>query len=124
MAQSVFVIDDNEDIRDTLRLLLEEAGYAVRDAADGLAGLAVIRATDAPSVVLLDMLMPKLDGVGVLRAIAQAPDHAPRHRYILLSAGIWRVPHEISATLAVTVVPKPFDVQDLLDIVAREAAAL
>ncbi|HEY7358104.1 MAG TPA: response regulator, partial [Ktedonobacterales bacterium] len=63
----ILIVDDDSAIRDTLREALEDEGYEVAEAADGIAGLERLRASQENMVVLLDQLMPKLDGVGVLR---------------------------------------------------------
>ncbi|MFZ1018452.1 MAG: response regulator transcription factor [Candidatus Cybelea sp.] len=74
-APRIVVIDDEEPIRRLLTWELEAAGFEVRGARDGLAGLDVVREFD-PSLILLDVMMPKIDGISVLpryRALTQAP---------------------------------------------------
>jgi DNA-binding response OmpR family regulator len=71
----IAVIDDEEDIRWLLACELEAAGFDVRSARDGLAGLEAIRDWE-PSLILLDVMMPKIDGISILprfRALTQAP---------------------------------------------------
>jgi DNA-binding response OmpR family regulator len=71
----VAVIDDEEDIRCLLASELEAAGFEVRSARDGPAGLEAIREWE-PSLILLDVMMPKIDGISILprfRALTQAP---------------------------------------------------
>ena len=64
----LLVVDDNADIRSALRELLEDAGHEVIDATNGFE--AVDRAlADRPDVVLLDLLMPRFDGIEVLRRL-------------------------------------------------------
>jgi DNA-binding response OmpR family regulator len=65
---SVLVVDDDPLIAGMLRLVLEGEGYEVREASDGRAALESVRA-DAPDVMVLDMMMPQLDGYGVLSAL-------------------------------------------------------
>jgi DNA-binding response OmpR family regulator len=64
----VLVVEDNAELAFGLRNSLEIAGYAVRVAADGVAGLADLRAHGA-DLVLLDLMLPELDGYRVLRAM-------------------------------------------------------
>jgi DNA-binding response OmpR family regulator len=74
-APRIAVIDDEEDIRCLLASELEAAGFEVRAARDGLAGLEAIRDWE-PSLILLDVMMPKIDGISILprfRALTQAP---------------------------------------------------
>jgi two-component system, OmpR family, response regulator MprA len=71
----IAVIDDEEAIRCLLTSELEAAGFAVRAARDGPSGLETVREWD-PSLILLDVMMPKIDGISILprfRALTQAP---------------------------------------------------
>ena len=68
MAISVLVVEDDQNIRELLQMYLEKEGYAVTVAADGDQGLAKFRAI-RPDLVLLDLMMPGLDGWAVCRAI-------------------------------------------------------
>jgi CheY-like chemotaxis protein len=65
----VLIVDDDEQIRLTLRLIMEEGDYATLEAASGEATLAQLRASAEPLVVLLDVMMPRVDGLDVLRAV-------------------------------------------------------
>ena len=67
-GRRVLLADDNADMRDYVRRLLETHGYTVDTAADGEAALASARRSP-PDLVLTDVMMPKLDGFGVLRGI-------------------------------------------------------
>ena len=66
MAKTVLVIEDEEAIRSVIRAFLEDAGYTVVQAADGEAGVAQFRAC-RPDLVLLDVMLPKLDGFAVCK---------------------------------------------------------
>ena len=68
MAISVLVVEDDQNIRELLQLYLEKEGYAVTVAADGGQGLAKYRSIK-PDLVLLDVMMPVMDGWAVCRAI-------------------------------------------------------
>ena len=70
MAVSVLIVEDDRNIAELLQMYLEKEGYAVTVAADGGQGLAKFRAIK-PDLVLLDVMMPGVDGWGVLRAIRQ-----------------------------------------------------
>jgi CheY-like chemotaxis protein len=85
-AQTVLIIDDEEPIRDAVHFILEEAGFAVLEASDGGAGLALLRASEVPLVVLLDLMMPGMSGLELLRAVAAEPALADRDAYIIFSA--------------------------------------
>jgi len=65
-AQRILVTDDDDEIRKVLTLVLERAGYAVSAAANGEEALALM-AKEQPALLLLDIMMPKVDGLEVLR---------------------------------------------------------
>lgn len=76
MARRVLVVDDEREIRAVLRGYLEADGYIVTEAATGADALDRVSATDgtAPDVVLLDIQLPDLDGLDVLRTIRRRSD--------------------------------------------------
>jgi DNA-binding NtrC family response regulator len=120
----VLVVDDDIGIRGSLRDILEDAGYAVTEAGNGEAALSALRESPWGCVVLLDWWMPRLDGAGVLAAVAADARLRARHAYVLVTADP-RAPRASFGTmlqaLGIPVVAKPFDLDDLLDVV--EAAA-
>src|SRR5438874_7360884 len=77
----ILVVDDDPKIRDLVRMYLEREGFAVAVAADGLAALAALRER-LPRLLVLDLMLPALDGFGVLRA-ARAESDVP---VLILSA--------------------------------------
>ena len=70
---TILVVDDQPDIRSVIKLNLELDGHVVRTAADGAEALAQV-AEVVPDLMLLDLVMPELDGWGVLEAIKSATD--------------------------------------------------
>ena len=70
MAKSILIVEDGNNIADLLRLYLEKEGYQATIAADGTQGIDLYRKL-RPDLVLLDVMMPGVDGWGVLRAIRQ-----------------------------------------------------
>ena len=70
MAKSILIVEDDNNIADLLRLYLEKEGYQATIAADGTQGIDLYRKL-RPDLVLLDVMMPGVDGWGVLRAIRQ-----------------------------------------------------
>jgi two-component system alkaline phosphatase synthesis response regulator PhoP len=120
----VLVVDDDRSIRETLRYVLEDEGYIVVEAPDGVAALELLRSSPSPSVVLLDLMMPRLDGVGVLSAVMGDQQLASQNAYIVITANLYRLDNKAAHLLddlGVPVVPKPFDMDTLLDKVASAA---
>ena len=70
MAKSILIVEDDNNIADLLRLYLEKEGYQATIAADGTQGIDLYRKL-RPDLVLLDVMMPGVDGWGVLRTIRQ-----------------------------------------------------
>ncbi len=123
----VLVVDDDNSIRELLRMVLEEDGYVVEEAADGAAALARLRANPAPAVVLLDLTMPGMNGFEMAHVVAEDATLTTHHAYIVLSAfATCNSPNvaDVLASLHATFVSKPFDTDHLLAGVAEAAARL
>ena len=124
----VLVVDDDEGIRETLRFALEESGYVVTEASNGLTALEALRTSSVPLVVLLDHVMPGFDGAKVLQEAAADAGAAERHIFLLVTASvrIGTLEAELqSLPLALGgIIHKPFDLDALLSAVADAAARL
>lgn len=70
MGYKILIADDEAEIRDVLRLYLEKDGYTIVEAADGVEAMEQIR-KEQPDLVILDIMMPGLDGYRVLRNIRE-----------------------------------------------------
>jgi two-component system chemotaxis sensor kinase CheA len=122
MTTHVLVVDDDPHIRGLLGEILEVEGYAVAQAADGLEALDALRAAAEPVVVLLDLMMPRLSGEGVLAAVAAGSDLA-RHRYVLMTTvGDPNHSPRLQRLLAASdadVLYLPFDIDVMLERIAQ-----
>ncbi len=116
----VLIVDDEPDVLLLLRVNLEAAGYETVLAADGEMALNRIAEAD-PDVVLLDIMMPVMDGWGVLRALADR-DQAPRVVVVSAKSSDRDVVRALTSG-AVDYVTKPFDPDDLVDVVRRTATS-
>jgi CheY-like chemotaxis protein len=65
----ILIIDDDGDTREMVSLILQGDGHNVEEASDGIEALDLLRGGSQPSLILLDMMMPRLDGEGVLTAL-------------------------------------------------------
>ncbi|HEU5348836.1 MAG TPA: response regulator [Ktedonobacterales bacterium] len=120
----VLVVDDDQDIRDVVRFILEDAGHEVLEASDGNTALQVMRATPASLVVLLDLLMPQPNGIDVLKEVIADPLLSHRHAYLLLTAdntNLRQQAESLLTQLSAQVISKPFDVGKLLEMVEHAA---
>src|SRR5947209_20580186 len=82
---SILVVDDDADIRLLTRLILERDGHAVTLAADGLEAMEAV-VEGRPDVVLLDVMMPEVDGYAVLRKLKGADSDSSSIPVIMLTA--------------------------------------
>ena len=114
-ASVVLVVEDDAATRALLREVLEEAGYAVREAADGAAGLRAARAA-RPALVLLDLYLPGTDGWAFAAAYRRAP--TPRAPVVVLTADTDGEAHAAGLGAAGHL-RKPFDLDALLALVRR-----
>ncbi len=64
----ILIVDDDPDIRDAASIILESAGHEVVTAQDGLEGLELLKA-EKPDIMILDLLMPKMDGFSVCKEL-------------------------------------------------------
>ncbi len=111
----ILIVDDEEGLRETLQEVFEDEGYLVETACNGAEALAILGGADAPGVVILDLLMPVVDGCDVYARMQRDPRLA-------------RIPVIIStsdpsqAPSGVPVLKKPVDLGRLLGAVRRACA--
>lgn len=110
----ILTVEDDPPVRTLLRDIFIDAGYEVMLAEDGATALAAI-GTVMPDVVTLDLEMPGLNGLQLLSAVRRRVGPRPL-AVVIVSA---QEPSPAVRALAQAVVPKPFDIEDLLAIVAR-----
>ena len=117
MAQ-ILVVDDSRTFRQIVCDMLRKAGYSVAEAGDGEEALDHLRASTAPLVTLLDVVMPRLGGIGVLNAMDADPQLAHRHVFILMTATLQAIPPQAVADLLrryrIPLLEKPFNERDLM----------
>ena len=119
----VLVVDDDEALREIARLVLEEAGYAVEEAQNGGAALPLLCACRAPLVVLLDLFMPQLSGLDVLRLVPHDV-RLSRHVFIIWSGRRVPLSEDLFQELDVLTLPKPCDIDEIVAVVADAAERL
>jgi CheY-like chemotaxis protein len=121
------IVDDDREIRATLRDLLTEEGYSVAVALDGADALPILRDDPHPLVVLLDWKMPRMDGIELLRAVEADPNLGLQRAFLLVTANAQALTVELRDVLErmrVPLVPKPFDTDHLLSRIEGAARRL
>ena len=115
---TILIIDDNEDLRETLVAVLEDEGYKIVVASYGVSG-AQLFAESRPDLVVTDLIMPNANGFETIRQIRSIDPYA---RILAMSGGSLMNKDDYLATAAalgaMSVLPKPFEIDQLLAAVA------
>lgn len=120
----ILIIDDDDDVRATLALMVRSAGHEVIAPETG-PGLRSIVETGQYDVVVTDVLMPDLDGIEIIKLARAAQSHCP---IIAISGGSPRMPASVGLKLteafgANVVLYKPFEKGELIEAIAQVVGA-
>ena len=106
-SKNVLVIEDEELIRESLQLALESEGYKVQTAQNGAEGLDLLKKQKSPCVILLDLMMPVMNGWQFLDEVSKRNDTS-EIPIVVVSAFAGERPLKVKYTLS-----KPLDLDDL-----------
>jgi CheY-like chemotaxis protein len=109
--KTVLVVDDEADIRDSLRDALGDEGYTVFTAANGKEALALLPSLKRPCAIILDIIMPVMNGTDFYQAMRDAPESADIP-VVVSTSDPSRAPHRLQ------VLKKPVNLERLLSVVA------
>jgi len=126
---NVLIADDDAAICKVLRLMLEDAGYHTQSTSDGRATLEVLRRDPQPLIALIDIKMPKLDGLSIMRIATRQSFQRLGHprAFILMTAYTESASDPIEADLTqlhAQRLQKPFDEADVVNAVTQAAEQL
>jgi len=121
VSKTVLTVDDSRTMRDMLLLALQDAGYTVIQAVDGVDGLEVLSAKGA-DVVITDINMPRMDGFGFIEGMRADPKHRATPVLVLTTESDAEKKARARAAGATGWIVKPFDPAKLVDAVRRVAA--
>jgi CheY-like chemotaxis protein len=119
-ARTILVVDDDADIRDAMCLILEHNGYRALAASNGEEALGVLRSGRPVDLILLDMMMPVMDGWGFRTSQPDGPAFVKIPVIVLTGDG--RASAKAAAIGAVAYLKKPLDIDDFLALIARHCA--
>lgn len=120
--QTILVVDDNHDNLQIMRVFLESRGYRVAEAMDGRTALAKMEDVQ-PALVLLDVMMPGMDGWEVCRTIKNHPNYGSTRVVMVTAKGGYEDKFEGMRSGADDYVVKPVDLKELADKVKRNLEA-
>jgi two-component system, chemotaxis family, chemotaxis protein CheY len=112
MRESVMLIEDDEDIRNSLKEILEDVGHTVIAAADGLIALELLQTGARPGVILLDLMMPVMNGWQFVSARSRQADTA--HIPVLVITADAQIDQKAKSISADGYFRKPIDLDELL----------
>ncbi len=119
MAKTVLIVEDDKDIRDPMRELLEEEGYTVECASTGREALQMLQSDSHPSVILCDLMMPIMNGIELIQTLRSQHNEAATVIVILSAAAH---AEKTASDLGVGFLRKPIDIDALLATVHRYCA--
>jgi CheY-like chemotaxis protein len=114
---TVLVVEDDEDIRETLVEILEDEGYHATGAANGRDALERLRSAAFPHLILLDLMMPVMNGWEFRSEQQRDPVLAAIP--VVVVSGVDNVPEKAASLDAAAYLAKPIEIKTLLDLVQR-----
>jgi CheY-like chemotaxis protein len=119
MAKKILIADDEQDFLSLIKIRLEAAGYEVTTASDGIEALKQVEKI-RPDMVILDILMPKLDGYEVCRLL-KFDERYKSLPVVILSARAQDIDKEMGRLVrADAYISKPINDQDLLETIKKQ----
>jgi CheY-like chemotaxis protein len=117
----VLVVEDAPDIRDSMRELLEMDGYPVTTAENGKVALDVLESMPPPCLILLDLMMPVMDGFEFLERLQRHPNF--KHFEVLLISANRDIHRAAKMPGVIGYLYKPFDLDQLMTIIEEHCCA-
>ena len=118
--KTILVVDDDEDVRNMLCLVLSAEGYSATGAADGLEALRRMRQGEPPALIVVDLMMPRMDGDALIHAMAE--DASLAQVPIAVISGQFTSDVQPPVPQVVARMVKPVELNDLLSVVHQFAS--
>jgi len=119
VGKRILAVDDSASVRQMQRFVLSGAGYEVIDAIDGKDGLSKLEKNGAVNLILTDLNMPNLDGVGFIKAVRASSAHRLTPIVVISTESQQEKKQEARAAGATGWIVKPFTPEQLLAVVKK-----
>jgi CheY-like chemotaxis protein len=113
--RNILIVDDDDGIRESLTVLLQDEGYGVRTASDGREALDLLAVEALPALALVDLRMPVMDGVELIEAMLRDP------RYAAVPVIAFSAASTVSPPAGIPVLQKPIGIEGLLAAIRAHA---
>jgi CheY-like chemotaxis protein len=117
MSFTILLVEDDFDVREALAETLREEGYAVECANDGVEALTYLRGGGTPGLILLDLMMPRMNG-SEFRLVQKKDPLLSQYPVVLLSAD-GRMREKAAALETAGAIRKPIDLDELIGVIER-----
>jgi two-component system chemotaxis response regulator CheY len=118
MNKTIMIVDDSNSVRQLIRFSLTDAGYSLLEASDGQEALVTLKDIRA-NMVITDLNMPGLDGIGLLKELRALPAYKYTPIIMLTTESQMDKVREAKAAGATGWIVKPFDSENLVNIVNK-----
>ena len=119
-SRHILIVEDDEAIRRLVQVIAEREGYSHASATNGAEAIEALRGIENYCAVILDLMMPSVDGYEVIRHIQKQPTRVP---VVVVTAAIRSIEWgKIDKSIVTAVLTKPFDVQTLSEALASACA--
>lgn len=120
MIKSILLVEDDRDIRENMSMFLESEGYKVVTAPHGQQALELLKSqSELPELVLLDLMMPVMDGMAFMREWKKSPEWA--HIPVLLMTAHGNAEAVLRDSGAAGLIRKPIDIEEVSVILKNQA---
>jgi len=121
----VYVIDDDTDVRDIIVYALENSGFQVRSFSNGEEAFSALKNTEVknlPGLVLVDYLMPVMDGVAFIESVKSSESKDIKDIVLALSSAMGPMDPVLSQIQNIIHLPKPMELEDLLQLAKKHCS--
>jgi DNA-binding response OmpR family regulator len=122
-VRPVLVVEDHEDKREMVEMLLKHDGFAVHTAVHGLDAFRCIQRFK-PCLILLDVMMPVMDGITFARELRRYSDREVAESPIILLTALSDASEALKETGALDVIHKPIAIDEVINVVGRHCHAI